>query len=247
MLKDYSILILKIQRKIQRFLIKTNVLKKDIHKIQKEFISIIYNGNHKRGTYMKNKWITFKLLIVIALILGGYYFFIFNPNHIEEYTIENLEIQHKFLTVNPYSRSGLTLKRVNGVVVHYTANPGSSAINNRNYFESLKTTKKTKASSHFIIGINGEIIQCIPLNEISYASNNRNRDTISIECCHPDSTGRFTNATYQSLQKLVKALMITYSLDKNDIIRHYDVTGKEFPKYYVKYPQKWQEFLDSLE
>lgn len=119
--------------------------------------------------------------------------------------------------------------------------------NNRNYFENLKNTHLTKASSHFIIGLKGEIIQCIPLNEISYASNHRNKDTISIECCHPDQSGRFTNETYNSLQTLIKSLMKTYNLDKNDVIRHYDITGKECPKYFVTHPQKWEEFKNSLE
>lgn len=194
----------------------------------------------------ENPHIFFKFIIVLAIIIGGSYFFIFNQNTIEEYTYNELNIKHDFLTKNPYSRPGLSLKKVKGIVVHYTANPGSSAINNRNYFESLKDKKTTKASSHFIIGIKGEIIQCIPLNEISYASNNRNKDTISIECCHPDSSGQFTNATYQSLQKLVKSLMQSYSLDKDDVIRHYDVTGKDCPRYFVTYPQKWEEFRDSL-
>jgi len=196
---------------------------------------------------MKNKNITLKFILVIVLLIGSYYFFIYHSNNIEEYTMEHLSIQHQFLTVNPYSRPGKALKKVNGIVIHYTANPGSSAQNNRDYFENLKTRHTTKASSHFIIGINGEIIQCIPLNEIAYASNNRNSDTISIECCHPDSSGRFSNATYQTLQQLVKSLMTTYSLDKNDVIRHYDVTGKECPKYFVTYPQKWEEFKNSLE
>lgn len=186
-----------------------------------------------------------KLFLVIALILGIHYF-MNNQNQVEEYTDNDLSIQHQFLTVNPYSRSGKSLNKVKGIVVHYTGNPGTSAKNNRNYFESLKDKHTTKASSHFIIGLNGEIIQCIPLNEIAYASNNRNKDTISIECCHPDKSGRFTNATYESLQKLVSSLMKTYSLEKDDIIRHYDVTGKNCPKYFVTYPQKWEEFKDSL-
>ena len=76
------------------------------------------------------------------------------------------------------------------------ANPGTDAMANRNYFESRKTLSDdtaNKVSSHFIIGLDGTIIQCIPLNEISiHASNNRNSDTISIECCHPDSSGKFS-------------------------------------------------------
>lgn len=194
----------------------------------------------------KNPHIFIKFIIVLILIIGGSYLFISNPNKIEEYTIHSLTIKHDFLTINPYSRPGTALKKVNGVVVHYTANPGSSAINNRNYFESLKDKHTTKASSHFIIGIKGEIIQCIPLNEISYASNNRNKDTISIECCHLDESGKLTNATYQSLQNLVKELMTSYNLTKDDIIRHYDITGKDCPRYFVKHPQKWEEFKDSL-
>lgn len=203
--------------------------------------------NRKKKQKNRNSFKLIQLFIVIILICGGYYHFIYNNNHIEEYNIEGLSIQHNFLSVNPYSRSGKSLKNVNGIVIHYTANPGSSAKNNRNYFESLKYKKETKASSHFIIGLKGEIIQCIPLNEISYASNQRNRDTISIECCHPDYTGRFNQATYQSLQTLVKSLMETYDLNKNDIIRHYDVTGKECPKYFVTYPKKWEEFKNSLD
>ena len=96
---------------------------------------------------MKNKEIFMKMILVIVLLSGGYYFFIYNHNDIQEYTTEELSIQHQFLTVNPYSRPGKTLKRINGIVVHYTANPGSSAQNNRDYFENLKTRHTTKVSS----------------------------------------------------------------------------------------------------
>ena len=75
----------------------------------------------------------------------------------------------ELLTPNPYSRPQKALDKVNGIVVHYTANPGTTARQNRDYFNGLAETKKTKASSHFVIGLEGEIVQCIPCNEISYA------------------------------------------------------------------------------
>ena len=81
------------------------------------------------------------------------------------------DYQVDLLTPNPYSRPQEALDKVKGIVVHYTANPGTTAAQNRSYFESLKDTQKTKASSHFVVGIEGEIIQCIPGSEISYASN----------------------------------------------------------------------------
>lgn len=153
------------------------------------------------------------------------------------------EVIKNYLTPNEYSRPGKELKEVNAIVVHYVGNPGTTAAQNRSYFENLKDTHATSASSHYIIGMEGEIIQCVPLNEISYASNNRNKDTIAIECCHPDETGQFTTATYKSLVKLVAALCRTYDLDpETGIIRHYDVTGKYCPLYYVNHEDEWYGF-----
>ena len=160
--------------------------------------------------------------------------------------LPKLSIQTKLIQKNKYSRPGIALRKVKGVVVHYTANPGTTAEQNRSYFESLAETGETHASSHFIIGISGEIIQCIPCNEISYASNDRNSDTISVECCIPDESGKFTDETYQSLVELVAWLMGRYELTADDVIRHYDVTGKDCPKYFVENSNAWSDFKTDL-
>lgn len=158
----------------------------------------------------------------------------------------SLNINKSYLTPNPYSRPQNPLLKVNSIVIHYTGNPGTTAKSNRNYFENLQFKKTTSASSHFIIGLEGEIIQCIPLNEISYASNNRNNDTISIENCHPDNTGKFTDETYESLVALVATLCYTYNLDKDDIIRHYDITKKKCPLYFVDHEDEWELFKNDV-
>ena len=163
-----------------------------------------------------------------------------------KYVEESPDFAVELLTVNEYSRPGTELSQVNGIVVHYTANPGTTAEQNRSYFESLAETGETHASSHFIIGISGEIIQCIPCNEISYASNDRNSDTISVECCIPDESGKFTDETYQSLVELVAWLMGRYDLTTDDVIRHYDVTGKDCPKYFVENSNAWSDFKTDL-
>lgn len=146
------------------------------------------------------------------------------------------------LTPNPNSRPGTRLRKVRGIVVHYTANPGSTAMANRNYFESLKDSHVTRASAHFIVGLDGEIIQCVPTSEIAYASNQRNADTISIEVCHPDASGKFKRETYDSLVRLVAYLMARFQLSEDQLIRHYDVTGKICPKYFVDHPNAWKQF-----
>lgn len=156
------------------------------------------------------------------------------------------ELDVQLLTVNEYSRPGIALNSINGIVVHYTANPGSTARENRDYFEGLKTAQTTKASSHFIIGLDGEVVQCIPTSEIAYASNDRNSDTISIECCHPDETGKFNDATYDSLIQLTAWLCKRFNLDSSQVIRHYDVTGKNCPKYFVEHEDAWEQFREDV-
>lgn len=148
----------------------------------------------------------------------------------------------QLLPVNEYSRPGTKLEEIKGVVVHYTGNPGTTAQQNYGYFEGLAVSGETKASSHFIIGLSGEIIQCVPLDEIAYASNERNIDTISIECCINNEEGRFTEETYNSLIELVAWLVGEYELELDDVIRHYDVTEKNCPKYFVEHPSAWDDF-----
>ena len=166
------------------------------------------------------------------------------PREVTEMERPPLDVQ--LLTVNEYSRPGIPLEQVNGLVIHYTANPGTSAKDNRDYFEGLKNSHVTKASSHFIIGLDGEIVQCIPCNEWAYASNERNEDTISIECCIPDESGEFTQQTYDSLVELVSWLCFRYGLTEEDLLRHYDITGKNCPKYYVEHEDAWNTFLEDV-
>lgn len=153
----------------------------------------------------------------------------------------------QLLTINEYSRPGTPIDEVNGIVVHYTANPGTTAMQNRSYFEGLKDSHDTSASSHFIIGMDGELVQCIPCNEVAYASNDRNNDTISIECCIPDDTGKFTDDTYDTLVHLIAWLCGRYGLTTEQVIRHYDITGKMCPKYYVEHEDAWDKLKRDVE
>lgn len=146
-----------------------------------------------------------------------------------------------YLTVNPYSRPGATLPEIKDVFVHYTANPGTNAVQNRSYFEQLKDTKERAASAHFIIGYEGDIVLCVPLDEVAYAVKTRNYDSISIECCYINEDGSFTKETYDALIELLTWLMKEYDLTTDNILRHYDCGGKKCPLYYVENEDQWQQ------
>ena len=148
-----------------------------------------------------------------------------------------MKITDALLTPNKYSRPQIPLKSVKKVVLHYVGNPKSSAMANRNYFENQKSGGRY-VSSHYIVGLGGEILRCVPENEVAYCSNQANSYSISIECCHPDATGKFTDATTASAAELCAYLLKKYGLAVDDLIRHYDVTGKQCPLWFV--PTKYQ-------
>ena len=183
------------------------------------------------------------LIIVIALVHG------IGQRLIPEHRVSRLGglaapswVQQEFIREDGHSRSGKELTAVNDIVIHYVGNPGTTAQANRDFFDS----DASNVSSHYVIGLDGEIIQCLPLDERSAASNNRNPDTISLEVCHPDSTGKFNDDTYRSLVKLTAWLCDEAGLSSDHVIRHYDVTGKICPKYFVDYEDAWEQFKSDV-
>ena len=145
----------------------------------------------------------------------------------------------QIIDVNGSGRRGERLSGVNDIVIHYVGNPGTTAQQNHDFFDQPDTT----VSAHFLVGLDGEIIQCIPLDEVSSASNERNGDTISIEVCHPDAPGQFNQKTYDSLVKLTAWLCDYCDIGRDHVIRHYDITGKLCPLYFVEHPDAWEQFL----
>jgi len=173
-----------------------------------------------------------------------------------------MNIERALLTVNPFSRPGKMLSAIKGIVIHWVANPKTTAKQNRNYFEALKEQNVNEplaryASAHFIVGIDGEIIQCVPTEEMAYHVGANvykanavsklgiypNNCTIGIELCHPEWDGRFTVETLNSATELCAFLCVQAELNPiTDIWRHYDVTGKDCPKWFIRHPDEFEEF-----
>lgn len=146
-------------------------------------------------------------------------------------------IEQALLDPDGDARTGETIPVVRDIAIHYVGNPGTSAMGNRSYFNQ----PGVEVCSHFIVGLDGEIVQCLPLYEKSAATNQRNIDTISIEVCHPDETGKFSEETYAALIRLAAWLCEELQLDEENLIRHYDVTGKLCPLYYVEHEDAWEQ------
>ena len=148
-----------------------------------------------------------------------------------------MTITDNYLSINQYSRPHIKRAKTTKIAVHYVGNPNTSALSNRNYFENCKDIHKY-VSSNYIVGLIGEVVCCVPDEEIAYCTNQANSYSVSIEVCHPKSDGVFADCTYVSLCELCAMLLKKYKLTVNDLIRHFDVTGKQCPLHWS--PTKYQ-------
>ena len=180
-------------------------------------------------------------------------------------------INKALLNRNTYSRPGSKMKVIKGICIHWVGNANTAAINNRNYFNNLPISNKVRinegksaiyASSHEIIGLKGEVIICIPSNEVAYhagaksykprarqlLNNSPNRHLYGIEVCHPDWGGRYSDITYKTLINRCADLLIEFDLkpSKDTIWRHFDVTGKDCPRYYVQNNREWDILVSDI-
>lgn len=148
-----------------------------------------------------------------------------------------------FLSIDRFTRIGYKRLETKAVALHWVAGkPKQTAKNIKDYFESLKGGPRY-ASTQFIIGWEGEILQTMPDDERAhhvghgglkdpvsgkyytdfarsfygkYATDpnfSPSYCTIGIEMCHVSPDGRFTKETLSSAMDLCVYLFGKYKLD----------------------------------
>ena len=161
-------------------------------------------------------------------------------------------IKQDLLLLSDVNRPGRKLDAVRNIVIHYVGNTGSSAKDNRDYFQSQQDPREPsyniQTSSHFIVDLDGTVLQCVPIDEVAYANYPRNYDTISVESCHVNDAGEYTPETYAGLVKLSAWLLQTHGLSAGDLLRHDDVrpVAKSCPKWFTDHPDAWETFKNDV-
>ena len=154
-------------------------------------------------------------------------------------SISKPKMIEKFHAISKYHRPGIKRSKTTKIVLHYTGSHDVPALNTWKYFNN----HKVYASAHFIVGLEGEVYYSIPIDEIAYTSNSANNYSIGIECATTGNDDHYSDKQYKTLVHLCAWLCDYYNLNpKNDIIRHYDVTKKICPKYFVNNPSKFTQF-----
>ena len=91
-----------------------------------------------------------------------------------------------------------------GVTVHRTADPGATARNVRDFFDTIRPG--AESSCHYVVDPSGEVIRCIPESEVAWhAGPVANHRDIGIETCEP-----LTGAAYRSTVALVAEIHRRY-------------------------------------
>ncbi|MCL1791479.1 MAG: N-acetylmuramoyl-L-alanine amidase [Peptococcaceae bacterium] len=163
-----------------------------------------------------------------------------------------------------YNHNKGTTDRILGIVIHYVGALGS-ARDNCIYFAGASRG----ASAHYYVDFDGSVWQSVEDKNIAWHCGAergvsykhpylRNSNTIGIEMCvrndSKDKTAEsygwyFEDATVQGTIELVLELMSAYNIKSENVVRHFDITGKYCPNPYVYNHTKhvWKDFKESLE
>ena len=151
-------------------------------------------------------------------------------------------------TISKYIAGG-TRSKTTKIAWHYTGKADVKGINTiNNWFNQINKGYKSNgsyvyASSHFVCDLDGKIYSYVPMSRIAYTTNSANSYSIGIECATTGSDDHYTDEEYKSMVKLGAWLCQYYGLDpRKDFIRHYDITKKVCPRYFVNNSAKWEQF-----
>jgi len=165
---------------------------------------------------------------------------------------------------NQYSRPGMKLIGVKGLVIHWTATPGASDENEVKFFDGADGGGGRYASAHLFVDRDSARLD-IPLDEVAYHANDHacripklaatasyyknggaNLTAIGIEMC-VEKDGTIHAETITRTVQVAAALCKQFGLNPvADIYRHYDITGKNCPAPWVAKPAEFTTFKNRV-
>ncbi len=152
---------------------------------------------------------------------------------------------NKLLTTVNYKKS--SSRKIKYIVVHYVGATGGAEANCK-FFRSVYRGR----SAHYFVGHQGEIWQSVEDKDIAWHCGSsekiNNTNSIGVEMCCKKKDGKwyFEEETVTATIELVKRLMVEYGISKENVVRHYDVTGKVCPEPYVRDVSAWNKFKERI-
>ncbi len=162
---------------------------------------------------------------------------------------------HKDYPCHPKNYRKGRKQAVKYLVIHYVGATGD-ARNNAKYYS---TTANIGASAHYFVGHapRPKVWASVPEGDTAWHCGAkkyihpdcRNENSIGVElCCHQDAKGNwyFDPETVDAAVELCRDIVGRYGIDKDHVLRHYDVTGKVCPAPFVRDWTAWDDFKTRL-
>lgn len=160
-----------------------------------------------------------------------------------------MEIQKKL--ARKENHGGKRTKPITHICCHFTGNLGDTAKNNIDFF----AREVTGTSAHLFVD-EIEVWQSVEFDTIAYHCGAkkyyhptcRNANSIGVEICMLDKNGRIRQKSIDKAVEVVRMLMNRYGIDREHVVRHWDVSRKSCPEPMIgENNAMWNEFLDRLE
>ncbi|WP_168121931.1 N-acetylmuramoyl-L-alanine amidase [Paenibacillus sp. HB172176] len=156
-------------------------------------------------------------------------------------------IDHIPLTTPHNRRPGHPLHATT-LTIHNTANPTSTARNERNWLTNPSNT--ATASFHIVID-EKEAIECIPLGENAWhagdgsGASSGNMTSIGIEICESGNYDR----TVELAAELIASMLTERGWGTDRLRRHYDWSGKNCPRLMNEdgHWDGWKAFVEKVD
>jgi N-acetylmuramoyl-L-alanine amidase len=141
---------------------------------------------------------------------------------------------------NQVNHGGKRCKKIDFIVVHYTAGKNDKATDDGEYFSGADTGK---TSAHYFVD-ETTTVQSVADEFVAYHCGGvsqyrhprcRNSNSLGVEICckYTDGVYYFATAAMDRAAWLVWELMQKYDILIENVVRHYDVTGKICPAPFV--------------
>ena len=155
-----------------------------------------------------------------------------------------MKIKKYYLTKSDNTRRMEKMELPQKIILKSSKYNGFSCLKNRNIIEMSKYRDDREFSCHYIVGVNGEIINIIPENEKAICSQNIDidSDSIGIMLCL-DKDGEFTKKELISLKGLIKRLREKYNIKREAVLTEYEINGARRPGIFVDEPILLEDLL----
>lgn len=143
--------------------------------------------------------------------------------------------------------------KISYIVIHYTGNRNDTAKANMNYFAQ----NKVGTSAHFFVD-ESHIYSSVPITDTAWQCGKRisggaywgkckNSNSIGVEICMLNALDGIRQQSIDNAAELTRELMSEYSIPAENVIRHWDVTGKACPQPFIGSQNAlWSEFKRKI-